>query len=149
MTDDEKKALIIGGAVVIIGGAIWLLRNQGQTIAPLADGVQAAPAVGAAPGYTTYNVAPYSAKPAATLGTLTPYEMTGGCGCGGGDGCFTAGGTNTPNAPTSLTQLLNWYASKNPNFGNIANQQVQAYNFPASTIMEQTGPTALSNSPLY
>lgn len=123
MTDDQKKALIVGGAVVAIALAIYL--TKGGIIPAGASGVQRTVAPPSGPGYTSYNVPPYAGVGDSNI-YPAPANDLGGC-CSGNDGCFTAGGTNTGNAPTSLTQLLNWYQ-------NTPNGQSFAQNFKSSLV---------------
>lgn len=137
MTEDQKKALIVGGGVAVIALAIWYAsRGNGVVISGTPSGQTA-------PGYTTFNIPPpagpssYQGSPV-TIGS-PPSPVMGGC-CSGNDGCFTAGQQNTGNAPTSLGQLFSLYAKSNPAFNNAFNSNVSAYTLPTATIMAQTSP---------
>ena len=149
MTDDEKKALIVAGGIGVIGLAIWLSKG-GAVIPAGAAGVQNAPVGIATPGYTTYNIPPFAGIPVSNLSTPSNDNpiaaVQGGACCGDGDGCFTAGGINSGNAPTSLTQLLNLYSKGNPNFLSAFASQGTAFDMPPQTLMEQTAPPLSGNS---
>jgi hypothetical protein len=132
MTEDQKKALIIGGGLAAVGVLVWLTMKQ----TPMPGNPATDPT-----GYTTFNIPPpYQGSP-----VTIPRAVQGGC-CSGNDGCFTSGQINTGNAPTGLGQLFAWYAASNPSFGSAFANQGQAFNIPPQTIMEQTSPPQIAPS---
>lgn len=63
MTDDQKKALVVAGGVVVLAIVLYMVRQQSQQV-PTAIAVNPSPTIGdlgGAPGYTTYNIAPVGA----------------------------------------------------------------------------------------
>lgn len=139
LKDDEKKALIISGGVIVLAIAWYLTR--GTSVLPPGATAQNAPTVyGGPPGYTDYNVSPFNAPANATLG-LPPAAANAingmrGIDCCKDNSCNTAGTINTGNSPTGIEQLLNWYANDNPNFKSNFASQVQAYEAPPLNISE-------------
>ena len=142
MTDDEKKAIIIAGSVAVIGLAIWLSKAQ-NLLPPGASAVQPTIAPGSGPGYTSYNVPPLNQPPQANIVPSAMNDNGNGC-CN--DGCFTAGGINTGNAPTSLTQLLNLYSVSNPQFGSSWQDLMKPFTSPQQSIIDMTNIPIAANS---
>lgn len=127
----KKDWLYISGAVASLI-ALWLIffwkKPNGSVILPpdaTSDTTTAPPTFG--PGYTNYNIQPLVPEP---LSGTNPGDVSAGpcgCSCPSALGCAGTSMLDTGNAYTSLTDLIGYYQSLNPNFASMYSNLTAPY----------------------
>jgi hypothetical protein len=119
MTDDNKKALVIGGAVLVIALFIYVTRQQAQAL-PTAVSVPQSPTIsdiGGQPAYTNYNIAPVGSTGINSYPVVSPPAVSI---VGGSGNVYTFGGTSLGGSPINVGGSSNPFSIGGSTF-NLSN----------------------------